>query len=98
MNVKQAKAFVRKMRISPNTILLVQEGTAIADRLTIDNLGKAIEAMKINGVMIMVVKDPEKDIKALDKSVMNKHGWFRMEDMSSLLRTVIHEKPQQPPV
>lgn len=93
MNAKQAKAFVRKMRISANTILLVKKDSEIATRMTIDNIGRAIETAKISGVIILVVDDVDRDIAALDKDVLNKHGWFRREDFAALMRSIRNAPP-----
>lgn len=98
MNPKQAKNFVKKMRISSNTILLVKEGSEVADKLVIDNLSRAVHEMKIDNVLVLVVKNLDGDIVTLDKSVLNKHGWFRLEDINSLLHTQRHVKPQSPAV
>ncbi len=97
VNPKQAKNFVRKMRIASNTILLIKQGSDIADKVIIDNLSRAINEMKISNVLVMVVKDLDGDIAVLDKSIMNKHGWFRLQDINSLLRAPHHAEPAKPP-
>lgn len=97
MNPKQAKAFVRKMRLSPNTILLVKKGTEIANHLVIENLGKAIEEAKISGVIILVVDDVNGDIAALDKSVLNKNGWYRSDDFAAVMRSIRNDKTKPAP-
>lgn len=87
LNSRKIKAFVRKYRIQPNSLIVVDKSRFGEDDETLTsfvrNLERVILETGIANVVIVVVNDAE-SIAAVDEKFMARHGWFNANSMKRL--------------
>jgi hypothetical protein len=81
---------VQKLRLSSDSLILLKEGTEIAQPEAINNLVGNIEKTDLSNVILMVVADFD-DIRVMDERQMNEHGWFRAPALRKLIHVPIPE-------
>jgi hypothetical protein len=85
MNVKEMKQFIRKFRISSDTVILVRQGCALADKMTLNSFEQVVKEMGLKNVLVIVVEALD-DVTVLQHLDMNRLGWYRMTDVQRLVR------------
>lgn len=75
---------VKKLRIHDGDVILIREGSDLAKTQTIDEFLKTCSKQGLKRVMCVVVSDFD-DLKIVDESAMNKHGWFKVNALSSMI-------------
>lgn len=80
VSIRRIKDYIKKLKIEDNTILLIRDDCSAAD---VEMWRTALAGMKLNNMLIVIVKDLE-DVELWDKAVMQKHGWYRLEDLQKL--------------
>lgn len=97
MNTADIKKIIRKYRISNGNILVIKGDPANESaRILVDQFEAALKASRINDVFVVLVDDLDK-ITVMDTPIMNKHGWYRKEQILSLIRRVdvVEKKAQE---
>lgn len=75
--------FIRKLRIEPKSILVIQEGIIPPESL--NQLGGILKQNGIHDVVLLVVKDIH-GIENLDEATMNKHGWYHLPQILNTMK------------
>lgn len=75
---KKVAQLVRKLRIEPNSVVLLKGGTFMARKDVIDAMDQAFKQAKIDKVVLVVVENFD-DLSVLDEKEMNVRGWYRRE-------------------
>jgi hypothetical protein len=86
MNTAQIKKIVHKLRISDNNVVVVkkQADDKSSDNSLATELAEVIKQSNLRNVIVISV-DSVDDVAILDTHMMNKVGWFRKEQLISLL-------------
>ena len=84
MNVKEQKQFIKKFRIASDSILLVKQGCALADKMTLNTFGETVKDMGLKNVLVIVVEDLD-DVSIFNRVDMNRLGWYRLNDVNRLI-------------
>jgi hypothetical protein len=82
--MKVAK-FIQKFKVSDGDVLLIKEGSPIAANL--EEIVQVVHDSGRQNVVVLVVDDFG-SVKALDEKTMNAEGWFRVEALRKLVRSV----------
>jgi hypothetical protein len=91
MNVKEMKQFIRKFRISSDTVILVRQGCALADKMTLNSFEQVVKEMGLKNVLVIVVEALD-DATVFDRLDMNRLGWYRLNDVKRLISPKREEK------
>lgn len=84
MNAKEMRQFIRKFRISSDTIILVKQGCALADKMTMNAFENVVKEMGLKNVLIIVVENFD-DVTVLNQLDMNRLGWYRLSAVRRLV-------------
>lgn len=91
MNRKEIRQVITKFRISNGNIIVIRgDPTDAATTAYADEFVYQLQQSKLKDVFVVVLDDPSK-IAVYDIATMNKHGWFRKEQITSLIRKVTKE-------
>lgn len=74
-----------KLRLSSDSMILLRQGTAVADPKTINELVATIEKTDLSNIILLVVDDFD-DIRIMDERQMNAHGWFRVDTLRHITK------------
>jgi hypothetical protein len=91
MNVKELKQFIKKFRIDNDTVILVKQGSALADKMTLESFEQVVKQMGLKNVLVIVVDDLD-DAQVFNKLDMNRLGWYRLHDVRRLVSPKREEK------
>jgi len=97
MNTSQLKRYIRKMRITNQSIVLIKKISE--DGTNESNLARefaeAVKASGLHDIFIVVLEDFD-SIATYDIREMNKMGWFRREQILSLFKKMTSDrKPEE---
>lgn len=74
---------VRKLHIESNSVVVIRNNTILSEN--IDELGKLIEQTGVKDV-IVVIADDLNDIASFNEEFMNKHGWFKIDQLRRMIK------------
>lgn len=95
MNTKDIKKIIRKFRIWNNTLIAVQGDPSDESTVSfVNELVRTLNESRLQGVVVIIVKDVN-DINVFDEPTMNKLGWFRRDQISSLLAKITMDALKQ---
>ena len=81
---------IHKLSLSSDSLILLKEGTELAQPDAINNLVSNIEKTDLSNIILMVVKDFD-DIRLMGERQMNEHGWFRAPALRKLIHVPVVE-------
>lgn len=85
VSLKTLRTFVRKIRLSPNCVLAIKEGSELAKTDTLEVLSDLIQ-QEYQGAVIVVVVDDFDSIETISEENMNSLGWFKIESLKRIAR------------
>lgn len=91
LSIRRLGNKVRRLKLAPNSVLLVRSDSMLTKDNNINNLLTAIKETGLENIVVVVVDDLY-EIETIDESTMNKRGWFRIEHLRKIVSKASGDK------